>query len=146
MHTRTHTNEKPYECLFVGCGKKFAQANSLRVHKKTHLTPSMGSGCGENEKKAVAKETNPVTFTSSPSNNSFNVIGQLIPISLSTQFIPPHQLSSTNNSNSLRILPIQQMPTNEQVIQILESTTTNSNNLINQTMEDNDDYYDLGTL
>ena len=35
-HMNSHTGEEPYECSFPGCFKRFKQASTLSVHKKTH--------------------------------------------------------------------------------------------------------------
>lgn len=36
-HLRSfHSNEKPFECKFEGCGQSFARKNVLKVHTRTH--------------------------------------------------------------------------------------------------------------
>eukprot|EP00300_Choanocystis_sp_HF-7_P004597 c13577_g1_i2.p1 GENE.c13577_g1_i2~~c13577_g1_i2.p1 ORF type:complete len:271 (+),score=17.11 c13577_g1_i2:20-832(+) len=36
MHTRVHTNERPYLCTFSGCNKRFIQSGGLVRHVRTH--------------------------------------------------------------------------------------------------------------
>lgn len=36
MHIKIHTEKRPYECTFQGCGRKFFTYNDLRGHKKIH--------------------------------------------------------------------------------------------------------------
>ena len=36
-HHYIHTGEKPFQCTFPGCLKKFRQASQLCIHKKIHM-------------------------------------------------------------------------------------------------------------
>ena len=40
-HMNLHTGEKPYECAFPGCLKRFKQASTLSAHKNTHRRASV---------------------------------------------------------------------------------------------------------
>jgi uncharacterized Zn-finger protein len=32
-----HTGEKPYQCAFEGCNKKFVEKGNMKTHYKTHI-------------------------------------------------------------------------------------------------------------
>lgn len=34
---RTHTGEKPYQCNYPACQKRFTQSSNLTAHEKTHM-------------------------------------------------------------------------------------------------------------
>ena len=36
-HIRTHTKEKPFQCPFKDCEKKFAEKGNMRIHYKRHF-------------------------------------------------------------------------------------------------------------
>ncbi|KAK9670753.1 hypothetical protein K7432_017524 [Basidiobolus ranarum] len=38
IHLHTHTGEKPYECQYSGCRRRFSVLSNLRRHHKTHTT------------------------------------------------------------------------------------------------------------
>lgn len=35
-HYRIHTNDRPYKCSVLSCGKRFIQKSALKVHMRTH--------------------------------------------------------------------------------------------------------------
>ncbi|KAF8588903.1 hypothetical protein K439DRAFT_1334234 [Ramaria rubella] len=50
-HEIVHSDDKPYECTYPGCGKTFTVPSNMRRHyRKTHEAPSgRNSGSGEDE-------------------------------------------------------------------------------------------------
>lgn len=36
LHLRTHTQDRPFQCLHIGCTKTFTRAEYLRLHERSH--------------------------------------------------------------------------------------------------------------
>lgn len=35
-HLRVHTGEKPFQCLYPGCGKRFSRPENMKIHRRIH--------------------------------------------------------------------------------------------------------------
>ncbi|KAJ1305311.1 hypothetical protein OPQ81_000333 [Rhizoctonia solani] len=56
IHVNTHTGEKPYQCTFPSCGRRFSVMSNMRRHSRVHNQPPGAPGANLSEWRSDDEE------------------------------------------------------------------------------------------